>query len=73
VVTQPDKNVGRHQELSFSPIKHVALENGIDVFQPIKIREDYKKIIDVKTTSYFVVFMSKNYTKIKISCIIRVI
>ena len=32
VVTQPDKLVGRKQELRFSPIKEVAIKNGIEVF-----------------------------------------
>ena len=33
VVTQPDKVVGRKCELSFSPIKKVALANNIKVLQ----------------------------------------
>ncbi len=44
VVTQPDKKVGRHQEISYSPIKKVAIENNIKVFQPIKIKEEYEEI-----------------------------
>lgn len=39
VVTQPDKPVGRHQELQPSPIKKLALRCGIPVFQPERIRE----------------------------------
>ena len=46
VVTQPDKLIGRHQEVSFSPIKKVALEHNIEVFQPTKIREEYDKVIN---------------------------
>lgn len=46
VVTQPDKEVGRKREIEFSPIKKVALENNIDIFQPKKIKEEYKMIID---------------------------
>ena len=46
VVTQPDKEVGRKKILTPSPIKEVALNNNIEVFQPIKIKEDYQKIID---------------------------
>lgn len=38
VVTQPDKPRGRGQELSFSPVKELALEKGIPVLQPQKIR-----------------------------------
>ena len=47
VVSQPDKLVGRKKEITFSPVKKVALDNNIDVFQPIKIKEDYQKILDV--------------------------
>lgn len=45
VVSQPDKKVGRKQELKNTPIKEVALKHNIPVFQPIKIREDYDEII----------------------------
>lgn len=48
VVSQPDKKVGRHQELRNTPIKEVALKNNIEVFQPVKIREEYQRIIDLK-------------------------
>ena len=45
VVTQPDKPVGRKQLLTESPVKKVALENNIPVFQPSKIRKDYETIL----------------------------
>lgn len=48
VVSQPDRKVGRHQELKETPIKSLALKNNIEVFQPEKIRVDYQKIIDLK-------------------------
>lgn len=48
VVTQPDKVVGRKREIVYSPVKKLALENNISIFQPIKIRLDYQKIIDLK-------------------------
>ncbi len=41
VITQPDKKVGRKQELQFTPVKEVAVKHNIDVYQPAKIREDY--------------------------------
>ena len=47
VVTQPDAFVGRKKILTPSPVKQVALEFGIEVFTPNKIREEYEKIIDV--------------------------
>ena len=48
VVTKPDKRVGRNKELTFSPVKKVALENNIPVFQPIKIKNDYEKLTEEK-------------------------
>lgn len=38
VVTQPDKPRGRGQEVSFSPVKELAVARGIPVLQPVKIR-----------------------------------
>lgn len=48
VVTQPDKKVGRKQILTPSSIKSFALEHGISVFQPNKIREDFEEIMELK-------------------------
>ncbi|MCL4252300.1 MAG: methionyl-tRNA formyltransferase [Anaerolineae bacterium] len=39
VVTQPDRPAGRGNEVKMSPIKQVALEHHIPVFQPEKIRK----------------------------------
>jgi methionyl-tRNA formyltransferase len=38
VVTQPDKPRGRGQEVSFSPVKALAVEKGLPVLQPLKVR-----------------------------------
>jgi methionyl-tRNA formyltransferase len=38
VVSQPDRPRGRGQEISFSPVKQAALDAGIAVLQPEKIR-----------------------------------
>ena len=40
VVTQPDRPRGRGQAVSSSPVKEAALEAGVDVYQPEKIKED---------------------------------
>ncbi len=45
VVTQPDKIVGKSHEKSFTPIKKIALEHGIKVLQPEKIRKEYAEIL----------------------------
>lgn len=47
VVTQPDKEVGRGHELSFSPIKKVALENNIKVVQPEKVRNEFDSVLEL--------------------------
>lgn len=44
VVTQPDKPVGRKQELVPSPVKSLALEAGIQVVQP-GTKEDLVKLL----------------------------
>ena len=58
VVTQPDKEVGRKHEISFSPIKKVAIKNNIKVSIPyivdkykmkLKYIKDYDKDINRNT------------------------
>lgn len=39
VFTQPDKPKGRGMNLAFSPVKELALDAGIPVFQPEKMRD----------------------------------
>lgn len=39
VVTQPDKPKGRGKSMQAPPVKECALEHGIEVYQPVKIRE----------------------------------
>ena len=45
VISQPDKKVGRKQILTPTPVSACALENGIEVYQPISIKEGLDKII----------------------------
>lgn len=40
VVTQPDKPKGRGKELQMPPVKVKALEYGLTVYQPLKVREE---------------------------------
>lgn len=37
-VTQPDKPKGRGKEMQYPPVKDAALAHGIDVYQPVKVR-----------------------------------
>ncbi len=46
VVTQPDKPVGRSGKMSISPVKEIALNHNIKLFQPHKIREQYIDILN---------------------------
>lgn len=48
VVTQPDRKVGRKKEIKMPEVKVVALDNNIPVFQPHKIKEDYKIIEEIQ-------------------------
>lgn len=48
IVSQPDKPIGRNGKMSTSPVKEVALENQITLFQPIKIRKEYSDILELQ-------------------------
>lgn len=37
VVTQPDRAVGRKKEIRMTPVKEVALEAGLPIYQPEKL------------------------------------
>lgn len=39
VFTQPDKPKGRGMEMSYSPVKQLALQHDLPVFQPVKMRD----------------------------------
>lgn len=47
VVTQPDKKIGRKQEIVYSPVKECALKYNIPIFQPNKIRVEYEDIMNL--------------------------
>ncbi len=46
VVTQPDKESGRHHELKATPVKECALKHNIEVYQPVKIRNEYEHVLE---------------------------
>lgn len=48
VVSQPDREKDRKGNIICPPCKKLALSNNIEVFQPLKIKEEYQKILDVK-------------------------
>ena len=39
VVTQPDKPAGRGKQMKASPVKELAVSAGLDVYQPVRIRD----------------------------------
>lgn len=48
VVTQPDREVGRKKILTPSPLKEKAIALSIPVFQPVSLKNDYDKIIQLE-------------------------
>jgi len=57
VLTQPDRPKGRGKKLQPTPVKEYALEQGLEVLQPEKIRgnEEIYKILDDVQADFFVV------------------
>ncbi|MBB6715144.1 methionyl-tRNA formyltransferase [Clostridium gasigenes] len=49
VFTQPDKPKGRGKKMAYSPVKEVALEYNIPVYQPIKLKDDRECIEALKS------------------------
>ena len=46
VVSQPDKEVGRKRILTPSPVKAKALELGLEVYTPVKVKQEYEYILN---------------------------
>ncbi|MCL6518959.1 MAG: methionyl-tRNA formyltransferase [Armatimonadetes bacterium] len=56
VVTQPDRPKGRGREVSMSPVKEVALEAGVPIYQPEKVRdENFIKLVEELSPDVIVV------------------
>jgi len=49
VVTQPDKERGRGQKVSFTPVKQFAVENNIPVYQPEKLKGNSEFVDQMKS------------------------
>lgn len=48
VLTQPDKPKGRGKKMGYSEVKEEALKHNIDIYQPIKLRNDREVIERIK-------------------------
>ncbi|PKM87686.1 methionyl-tRNA formyltransferase [Candidatus Falkowbacteria bacterium HGW-Falkowbacteria-2] len=59
VITQPDKPVGRKHILHAPPVKTVALEAGIQVIQPEKIKTEIDHIAELKPDLVVVIAYGK--------------
>ena len=49
VVTQPDKERGRGQKVSFTSVKEFAIENNIPIYQPEKLKGNEKFVEQMKS------------------------
>ena len=49
VFTQPDRPKGRGKKVAFSPVKEIAMEHNIDVYQPVKLKDDREMIEKLKS------------------------
>lgn len=47
VVTQPDRVQGRKKEIIYSPVKKLALEKNLNVYQPVKIKAELDPILNI--------------------------
>lgn len=48
VVTQPDKERGRGQKVSYTSVKQFAIENKIPVYQPDKLKSNFEFVAQMK-------------------------
>ncbi len=69
IVTQPDKEVGRGRKIRFSPVKEVAIKNGIKVLQYKSIRKE--GVAELKTLNADI-FVTAAYGQILSQAIIDI-
>ena len=74
VVSQPDREKDRKSNIFPTPIKKIATENNIEVYQPIKIKEENEKIISLNpdiiiTCAYGQIIPEEILNKPKYGCI----
>ncbi len=64
VVTQPDKPVGRKKKLTPPPVKVTALEHGLAVFQPDRVRKnkEFRESMIALNPDFFLVVAYCNYS-----------
>ncbi|HEX4329949.1 MAG TPA: methionyl-tRNA formyltransferase [Burkholderiales bacterium] len=50
VLSQPDRPAGRGMQLQMSAVKQVALDHGIEVFQPLSLKKDPEAVARLRET-----------------------
>jgi methionyl-tRNA formyltransferase len=58
VLTQPDRPAGRGMKLMPSAVKRVAVAHGIDVFQPVSLRNDPAAVARLRQTPHDVMVVA---------------
>ena len=53
VVTNPDKPKGRGMKMIPSEVKEYAISQGLEVVQPLKVRNNEEFVQNVKKTQFF--------------------
>ena len=48
VFTQPDKPKGRGKKMSYSAVKEEALKHDIEIYQPVKLKDDHEMVNKLK-------------------------
>ncbi len=51
VVTQPDRPAGRGRHVEMSPVKEMALAEGIPVYQPARLRNNMEAVERIRSWS----------------------
>jgi len=50
VLSQPDRPAGRGMQMQMSAVKQVAIDHGIEVFQPLSLKKDAGAVEKLRTT-----------------------
>ena len=53
VVTNPDRPKGRGMKMIASPVKEYAIEKGIEVYQPEKVKNNIEQISLIHDNQYY--------------------
>ena len=68
LVCQPDRKKDRKGNIEYPETKKVALKHNIEVFQPLKVKENYQKIInDYKAQKEAMLEYGRNLSKKEIA------